>query len=409
MSTVRLPSTTKKRQKGVVAQPTITKSRQVDIKRPGKSVGTGPGQGKMEGEGIDSLEQHRLDTMQAPPTLRVEESPPPPDSNVRCRGGLRARGRGRGAARGGRGARGTGVLAVPPRGDGGWGARGSGINNAGPSHMLPIRPPPRSFGPMPTGVIPRPPGMGSRPKTPPLVTPSSAGRSGSIVPGPSSQTVSFESTTRPTYPSLRPVVLRSAASQSQIRSAVLPSETKPNIPKPTQASNTSSALPSQTIPRNYAPTGAYARVLQDREPDRNPSPPYSPRLEYDFIIRDEDAYSPSRPTPMDLDAENSDPEPPTRSRSKRNQGKQREVQSTNNPEGRRDNPVDLDLESDDDDAEVEDLVPEAPPTQPIVDYTSQIKVEPGCVGEVEELEDEEEAEPEPEDDSLKQSSTLVYL
>jgi hypothetical protein len=112
---------------------------------------------------------------------------------------------------------------------------------------------------------------------------------------------------------------------------------------------------------------------------------------------------------MDLDADDLGSEMPSRSQSKKAQGKQREVQSTSTPEGRRDNPVDVDLDTDDDDAEQEVFVPVAQPTQPIVDYTSQVKIESGCTDDIDELEDEEEAEPEPEDDSMKQSSTLVYL
>jgi len=460
MSTVKLPSTTKKRQKGVIAEPTQAKPRQVDIKRPGKSVGTGPGQGKIEGERIDALEQHRLDTMQAPPVLRVEQSPPPPSSNVRGRGGALAGGRGRGAARGGRASRGTGAVSLPVRRDVGWGARGSGMPIAGTSHMLPMRPPPQSFGPIPTGVIPRPPGMGSRPRPPPFVPSSAAGPSGSSAPGPSSQIRPSGSTPRPTYPSLKPVVLPSSPNQAQTRLASPHPERKPNIQAPTQNSNMPPAPPVQTMPRAYAPAGAYARVMQNRDtsitsapkpqdvptqsvplahstgkstprsgvpsqtnrashpttPDRDSSPPYSPRMDSSppcspplhsgFIIRDDDAYSPSRPTPMKLDADGFGSETQTKFKSKKARGKQREAQSEAVPDN---NPVDVDMGTDDDDAEHEVVAPAAPSAQPIVDYTNQVKIESGCTDEIDELEDEEEAEPEPEDDSMKQSSTLVYL
>jgi hypothetical protein len=59
----------KKRQKGALLD--TSEPRPCRISAPGKLLGGGPAQGRLEGEMYDEVQQYRLDMSNAPPRLRV--------------------------------------------------------------------------------------------------------------------------------------------------------------------------------------------------------------------------------------------------------------------------------------------------------------------------------------------------
>lgn len=231
------------------------------IAAPGKLAGRGPGQGRMEDQTLDDVQQYHLDMRNAPPQLRVERSPPPLGSGDRGRGTVRgARGasaRGvRGAARGRGGGRGGHIASVlPERGPpiaprGVTPGRGVSItsagNAAGPSRAA-----------APTSRLPAAQGM-SNGLTRHVPNGSTAGNSNAIPHTPAKlpakvnpNIIPIPSVHRRTFPD---------PSSSPVQALPGPSGTSGRSLPPT----TQNAEAAPAVARPYQSMGVYAKVMQGR-------------------------------------------------------------------------------------------------------------------------------------------------
>jgi hypothetical protein len=246
----------RKRQKGALVE--TSQPRPIRISAPGHILGKGPGQGRMEGEPTDEVQQYRQDMANAPPRLRVVLTPPPPSASDRGRGTFRgSRGRGARGVRGGMAGRGRG------------GALGGGMPG-------PIRPAVPPTGPavmrvgQPAGQASAGPAF--------LNLGSSAGNS--RISAPSAGPSSYAGGRAPPpaiHPDRKPII-QSAQRQNALAQST-PTKKLPHRPladTPPANPAISSPAPSEayeTVPfRPYQPMGAYAKVIQNRI-DRSIAPP----------------------------------------------------------------------------------------------------------------------------------------
>ncbi|KAH8083108.1 hypothetical protein HD553DRAFT_54305 [Filobasidium floriforme] len=238
----------RKRQKGALVE--TSQPRPIRISAPGHILGKGPGQGRMEGEPTDEVQQYRQDMANAPPRLRVELTPPPPSSSERGRGTFRG-GRGRGA----RGVRGG----IAGRGRGG--ALGGGMPGPSRPAVPPTGPAAMSAG-QPARQASAGPAF--------LNLGNSAGNS--RIGAPSAGTSSYAGGRAPQpaiHPDRKPIIQSAQRQNAQAQST--PSKKLPDRPlADTPPANTTTYPPAppeapDTAPsRPYQPMGAYAKVMQNR-------------------------------------------------------------------------------------------------------------------------------------------------
>jgi hypothetical protein len=246
----------RKRQKGALVE--TSQPRPIRISAPGHILGKGPGQGRMEGEPTDEMQQYRQDMANAPPRLRVELTPPPPSSSDRGRGTFRG-GRGRGArgVRGGMAGRGRG------------GALGGGM--PGPSR--PAVPPTG-----PAAMRAGQPAVQASAGPAFLNLGNSAGNSRMGAPSAGSSSHAGGRASQPAiHPDRKPII--QSAQRQNAATQSMPSKKLPDRPLAnTPPANPTTYFPAppeapDTVPsRPYQPMGAYAKVMQNRI-DRSIAPP----------------------------------------------------------------------------------------------------------------------------------------
>jgi hypothetical protein len=251
----------RKRQKGALVE--TSQPRPIRIAAPGHILGKGPGQGRMEGEPTDEVQQYRQDMANAPPRLRVELTPPPSSSSERGRGTFRG-GRGRGA----RGVRGG----IAGRGRGG--ALGGGMPGPNRPAVPPTGPAVMRVG-QPAGQASAGPAF--------LSLGNSAGNSrmGAPSAGPSSY-AGGRAPQPAIHPDRKPII--QSAQRQNAATQSTPSKKLPDRPlantlpaNPTTYSSAPPEAPDTAPFRPYQSMGAYAKVMQKRI-DRSIAPPAAEQI-----------------------------------------------------------------------------------------------------------------------------------